>query len=143
MDCQHCVEEKGKKANPAPKKVEVAKSEPKGRGGRRKSFSTEGYFCSNKRCEYYGIRDEQIQALVGDGSYGKHEENRDLKCQSCWKKFTIRKHTILYRLKTHSETVEKILWLLAVGSRWVGVGGSIWGAGDHDPVVVMAERDAG
>jgi len=40
---------------------------------------------------------------------------RDLKCQACGKKFTIRKHTILYRLKTHSGIVEKIMWLLAVG----------------------------
>ncbi len=75
----------------------------------------EGYFCSNKGCEYYGIRDEWVHAWVGDGSHGKHEVIRDLKYQSCGKKFTIRKHTILYRLKTHSGTVEKVLWLLAVG----------------------------
>jgi IS1 family transposase len=115
LDCQHCVEGKGKKANPEPNKAVLAWNERKGRGGRRKSFSTEGYFCSNKGCEYYGIRDERIHALVGDGSHGKHEVIRDLKCQSCGKKFTIRKHTILYRLKTHSETVEKIVSLLAVG----------------------------
>jgi hypothetical protein len=115
LDCQHCVEEKGKKANPGPKKAVVAWSERKRRGGRRKYFSTEGYFCSNKGCEYYGIRDERIHALVGDGSHGKYEEIRDLKCQACGKKSTVRKHTILYRLKTHSGMVEKILWLLAVG----------------------------
>jgi len=110
------VEEKGKKENPWPKEAVVAWSERKRRGGRRKRFSTDGYFCSNKGCEYYGIRDERIHALVRDGSHGKHEVIRDLKCQACGKKFTIRKHTILYRLKTHSGMVEKILWLLAV---WV------------------------
>jgi transposase-like protein len=56
-----------------------------------------------------------MHALVGDGRQGKQEEIRDLKCQACGKKFTIRKNTILYRLKTHSGMVEKILWLLAVG----------------------------
>jgi hypothetical protein len=115
MDCQHCVKEKGEKANPEQKKAIVAWRERKGRGGRRRGISTEGYFCSNKGCEYYGIRDERIHALVGDGSHGKHEVIRDLKCQACGKKFTIRKHTILYRLKTHSGMVEKIMWLLAVG----------------------------
>jgi IS1 family transposase len=115
LDCQQCVEEKGKKANREQKKAVVAWSERKRRGGRRKCFSTEGYFCSNKGCEYYGVRDERIHALVGDGSHGKHEVIRDLKCQACGKKFTIRKHTILYRLKTHSGMVEKIMWLLAVG----------------------------
>jgi hypothetical protein len=39
------------------------------------------YFCSNKGCEYYEITDERIHALVGDGSYGTHEEIQDLKCQ--------------------------------------------------------------
>jgi hypothetical protein len=30
-------------------------------------------------------------------------------------KFTIRKNTVQYRLKTHSGMVEKILWLFALG----------------------------
>jgi hypothetical protein len=68
--CQHCVEEKGKKSNPEQKKAVVAWSERKGRGERRKSFSTEGYLCSNKGCEYYGVRDERIHALAQ--LYQKH-----------------------------------------------------------------------
>lgn len=32
----------------------------------------------------------------------------------CGKKFTVRKNTVLYRLKTHSRIVEKVLWLLAL-----------------------------
>jgi hypothetical protein len=92
LDCQHCMEEKVKKANPEQNKAVVAWSERRGRCGRRKSFSTEGYFCSNKGCEYYGIRDERIHALVGDGSHGKHQEIRDLKYQVCQKKFQTHKY---------------------------------------------------
>ncbi len=40
---------------------------------------------------------------------------RDFKCQACGKKFTARRNTLLYRLKSHSGLVEKILWLLALG----------------------------
>lgn len=40
---------------------------------------------------------------------------RDIKCQACGKKVTARRNTILYRLKSHSGLVEKILWLLALG----------------------------
>ncbi|MDD5371005.1 MAG: hypothetical protein PHQ40_18145 [Anaerolineaceae bacterium] len=59
--------------------------------------------------------DENIHALVGYGGHGKHEMIQDLKCQVCRKKFTCRKHTVLYRLKTQSGLVEKIMWLLALG----------------------------
>ena len=113
-DCPFCVEERGKKGI---ERSEVLPpwSERKGRGGRRKMASTWGYFCSNKACEYYLVTDEKIHALVWDGSHGKNEEIRDLKCQSCGKKFTSRKNTILYRLKTDSEKIAKIMNLLAVG----------------------------
>ena len=111
LDCPHCVKEKGGKANPEQKKAIVAWNDRKGWGGRRKGISTEGYFCSNTGCEYFRVKDERIHALVGNGSHGKQEVIRDLKCQSCGKKFTVRKHTVLYRLKTHSGIVEKILWL--------------------------------
>jgi transposase-like protein len=52
---------------------------------------------------------------VGYGTHGTQEVIHDLKCQACGKKFTARRNTILYRLKGHSEMVEKILWLLALG----------------------------
>ena len=115
LDCPHFVIEKGEKANPEQKKAIVAWNDRKGWGGRRKGISTEGYFCSNTGCEYFGVKGERIHALVGNGSHGKQEVIRDLKCQSCGKKFTVRKHTVLYRLKTHSGIVEKVMWLLAVG----------------------------
>jgi transposase-like protein len=47
--------------------------------------------------------------------HGKYEPIRDLLCQVCHKKFTVRRHTVLYRLKTHSATVRLVLNLLALG----------------------------
>ena len=38
-----------------------------------------------------------------------------MKCQVCGKKFTIRKHTVLYRLQTHSKIIGCSLSLLALG----------------------------
>lgn len=52
---------------------------------------------------------------MGYGRHGKQEAIPDFKCQACGKKFTARKHTILYRLKSHSDLVVQILWLLVLG----------------------------
>ena len=71
--------------------------------------------CPNKECEYYDITDENIHALVGYGNHGKQDLIQDLICQACRKKFLVRRNTIIYRLKTRSSLVEKILWLLALG----------------------------
>ena len=46
---------------------------------------------------------------------GKYEDIQDLFCQACRKKFTVRRHTVLYRLKTHSKTIRLVLNLLALG----------------------------
>lgn len=87
----------------------------KGPGGKKKTISTQGYFCSNPHCYYYLLDDEQIHALLGYGSHGKYEIIPDLRCQFCRKKFTVRRHTVLYRLKTLSATVGRVLHLLTVG----------------------------
>lgn len=113
-DCPFCMQEKRKLKLALPE-MPLPWSLRKGRGGPNKKISTEGFFGPNVTCEYYGISNETIHALVGYGCHGKHEMIQDLKCQACQKKFTIRKHTILYRLKTQSGLVEKILWLLALG----------------------------
>jgi transposase-like protein len=52
---------------------------------------------------------------VGYGSHGKHEKVQDLMCQACGKKFTVRRDTVLYCLKTHSEKVVQALALMAEG----------------------------
>jgi len=46
---------------------------------------------------------------------GQYEAIQDLICQAFHKKFSIRKHTILFRLKTHSERVRLALQLMALG----------------------------
>ena len=87
----------------------------KGKGGQKKTISTQGYFCPNLSCTYHTIADDTVHALVGYGHHGKHEAIQNLRCQACKTKFTSRKHTVLYRLKTHSKTVCTTLHLLALG----------------------------
>jgi hypothetical protein len=113
-DCRFCCEGKGK---PPTEKRELPVSWQlrKGRGGRNKIVKTERYFCPNQSIAYYGITEEDLHALVGFGKHGRHESIQDFKCQACGKKFTARRNTILYRLKSHSGLIEKILRLLALG----------------------------
>ena len=63
-DCRLCCEEKGKRTE-GKREMPVAWQQRKGRGGPKKKIRTEGYFCPNQLCEYYGITDERIHALVG------------------------------------------------------------------------------
>lgn len=93
----------------------LPRDQRKGRGGRKKCIPTGGYFCPNPECEYYGISDERVHALIWDGFHGKHDPIQDLYGQACRHKFTARRHTVLYRLKTPSRVIERMLWLLALG----------------------------
>ena len=104
-----CLEKPGTCGTPRPW------SEVRNRRGRKKSIFTQGYACNNPECVYYQIMDERMHALVGYGSHGKHEKIQDLMCQACGKKFTVRRDTVLYRLKTHSEKVVQALALMAEG----------------------------
>jgi len=83
--------------------------------GRKKASRTEGFACHNPTCAYYGIKDQTRHALVFDGAHGKHERIQDLRCQACGHKFTVRRQTVLYRLKTHSARVAEALTFLAEG----------------------------
>lgn len=87
----------------------------KGKGGRKKRVATQGYACPNPACGFHTITDANIHALVGYGTHAQQEAIQDLFCQACHYKFTVRRHTVLYRLKTHSRTVQLALWLLALG----------------------------
>jgi hypothetical protein len=80
---------KGKQGIP---KREIPESwqQRKGREGPKKKVVTKGYFYPNKSCEYYGITEEAIHAMVGYGAHGTNEVIQDLKCQACGKKFTAR-----------------------------------------------------
>ena len=88
----------------------------KGKGGRKKTVGTDGYFCSNPKCYYYLMDDERVHALVGYGYHGKKERIRDLRCQHCRKKFTVRRHTMLYRLRTVSSVVVVMVNLMVTGT---------------------------
>ena len=71
-DCPFCVKEKGKTGFIQTRNAcGMGVSERSRRS--KKKISTQGYFCPNQDCEYYGITDENIHALVGYGNHGKQE----------------------------------------------------------------------
>jgi transposase-like protein len=115
-DCEFCREGKGS-CNEKPGTCRTPRpwSEVRNRRGRKKSIYTQGYACNNPGCVYYRNKEEGIHALVGYSSHGKHEKIQDLMCQACGKKFTVRRDTVLYRLKSHSEKVAQVLALMAEG----------------------------
>ena len=86
----------------------------KSRRGRRKSIRTEGYACRNSECPYRLITDSRVHALVGDGFHGR-DHIPDLRCQACDRKFSARRDTALYRLRTPAEIISLVLGLLAEG----------------------------
>jgi hypothetical protein len=89
--------------------------EVRSRRGPKKHADTEGCACDNVACAYYGITDATIHALIAYGGHGKHERIQDLYCQACKHKFTVRRHTVLYRLKTRAARVAEALTFLAEG----------------------------
>lgn len=64
--------------------------------GRPKQIRTEGFACANSACLYFGVKDAQLHALVGDGKAGETEPNQTWGCQACQKTFSARRHTPLY-----------------------------------------------
>ena len=89
--------------------------EVKSRRGAPKRVKTEGFACPNQQCLYFGITDAQIHALVGDGKHGQAERIQTFRCQACRTTFTARRHTPLYRLKTPSQQIARVLSALAEG----------------------------
>jgi hypothetical protein len=77
--------------------------------------NTEGYACPNQPCQYYGITESHIHALVGDGKHGHVERIQTFRCQACRTTFTSRRNTPLYRLKTPSQQIAVVLSSLAEG----------------------------
>ncbi len=65
--------------------------------GRKKTISTQGYACNNRECVYYHVVDEGVHALVGYGNHGKQEKIQEMMCQTCRKKFTVRRDTVQYQ----------------------------------------------
>jgi IS1 family transposase len=89
--------------------------EVKSRRGAPKRVNTEGFACPNQKCLYFGITDDQIHALVGDGKHGRAERIQTFRCQACRTTFSARRHTPLYRLKTPSHQIAMVLSALAEG----------------------------
>ena len=83
--------------------------------GRKKQLSTAGFACPHLDCQYRGITDEAIHALVHYGQHGKREPIPDLMCQACNRKITSRTMTVLYRLRTPSAKVALILHTIVEG----------------------------
>ncbi|MFO7684346.1 MAG: DDE-type integrase/transposase/recombinase [Chloroflexota bacterium] len=83
--------------------------------GRKKRSNSEGKACPRRCCDYYGITDSLVHALVSNGWRGKSERIRQWKCQACGGKFSDRRNTALYRLKTASQQVAQVMIAMAEG----------------------------
>lgn len=113
-DCELC--QKGVHLTPKPGARQVTPwSEMKNPSGRKKRSNSEGKARPRKCCNYYGITDSRIHALVSNGWRGKEEPIRQWKCQACGCKFSERRNTPLYYLKTASKRVAEVMTALAEG----------------------------
>ena len=78
----------------------------KSKRGRPKRSLTEGYCCPNPECEYRGIRDSGIHALVADGDKLTGQGLvKQIKCQWCGSKFLVTRDTAMYCSKLSAERV--------------------------------------
>lgn len=90
-------------------------SHVKSKRGRRKTLVSEGHACPNKNCLYYGITDQHIHALVGDGVEGIREPIQWWRCQACGERFSERHDTAMRWLKTPSWRVQEVVTALGEG----------------------------
>jgi transposase-like protein len=115
-DCPACRLASTASSDAGPEPVAVRPwSEVKSRRGAPKRVNTEGFACPNPQCEYCGITEAHIHALVGDGKHGLAERIQTFRCQKCRTTFSARRDTPLYRLKTPSQQVAVVLTALAEG----------------------------
>jgi hypothetical protein len=113
-DCPYCQAAPGSHIDEEPQRQQPWR-EGRSRRGRKKEIPTQGYACNQPKCRYYHTMDAQVHALIGYGHHGKYERIQDLLCQACGHKFTVRRDTVLYRLKTHSARVGEVLSFMAEG----------------------------
>ncbi len=115
-DCSVCRQQPCPPAAIAPPRPAVRPwCEVKHRRGAPKRVTTHGFACPNRTCVYDRITDAHVHVLVGDGTHGKHEPIQTFRCQACGTTFSARRHTPLYRLKTPSQRVGKVLTALSKG----------------------------
>lgn len=73
------------------------------------------FFCPNETCPNYGRIGPDNQ-IVRAGYYGKDEKKTQMfKCKVCGKRFSIRRGTPLFNLKTDEETFYRTIASLAEG----------------------------
>ena len=91
-------------------------SERKSRRGtlRAKTVCTAGWACPIPECDYYGNTDSTYHALVGNGVRGV-EGVQQLRCQCCGTRFSSRRNTALYRLRTPAAQVAQVLLAVNLG----------------------------
>ena len=82
--------------------------------GRPKTICTAGYACPRPDCDYVGNTDSTFHALVGDGTRGTNGIQW-LKCQACGKRFSSRRGTALYRLRTPAAQIAQVLMAVNLG----------------------------
>lgn len=89
--------------------------EVKGRAGRKKRVESGGYACLNVLCEYYGIADADVHALVSDGCRGQSKDIQYWRCQACGGRRTSRLETPMYHIRTRQERVAIVMTALSEG----------------------------
>ena len=102
VDCRATVE---RVALPDPQKV-VPWSARKSNRGPKKRVKTDGFACLRVGCDYFGITDETIHALVGTGFTDRAKKIQRFGCQACGQTFSSRRGTPLYHLKSDEDEVE-------------------------------------
>lgn len=74
------------------------------------------FFCPNETCPNHGRVGPDNQ-IVRAGFYGKDEKKTQMfKCKVCGKRFSIRRSTPLFNLKTDEETFYRTIACLAKGN---------------------------
>jgi hypothetical protein len=91
-DCSCCQTGVSLVPLPDPNSV-VPWSQCKSTRGRKKTVDTDGSACPQPGCDYFGITDANIHALVGYGWIDRAGTIRKLCCQACHKTFSARKGT--------------------------------------------------
>jgi hypothetical protein len=115
-------------------------SQCKSTRGRKKTVDTHGYACPQPGCDYFGITDANIHALVGYGWIDEAGTIRKLCCQACHKTFSVRKGTPLYYLKTDPKQIEIVFTQMtkagffAFGRGWDYITDFHTGIVNDDPV---------
>lgn len=113
-DCADCRAGIGVVSLPDQQGVELW-SARKSKRGRKKRVETDGFACPRVGCDYFGIVDAAIHALVGYGFIDRAKTIRKLCCQACGQTFSSRRGTPLDYLKSNPDQIEMVLWFLAEG----------------------------